>query len=62
MTHYVLEAGSGPGLSNITVFNVGAATSVSVPAVPPGTYYVRVRAANSGRVGLPSDEIVIEVR
>ena len=64
VTHYVLEAGSGPGLSNITVFNVGAATSVSVPAVPPGTYYVRVRAAillrPRHREKVPASELAAE--
>lgn len=47
-TSYILEAGTAAGLSNITSFNTGsAAATFVVPGVPPGTYYVRVRAVNA---------------
>ena len=55
---YVIEVGSGPGLSNLALINVGNTTSVA-GAVPPGTYYVRVRAVNGGGHGAPSNEIVV---
>lgn len=55
---YVLEAGSASGASNLGRFNVGAATSYSVD-VPPGTYYLRVRAANISGVSGPSNELTV---
>lgn len=56
-TSYVLEAGSATGLADIVTFNTGnAATTVSFSGVPPGTYYVRVRAVNAQGAGLPSNE------
>ena len=45
-------------MSNLAVINVGAATSAS-GEVPPGTYYVRVRAVNGGGHGPPSNEILV---
>jgi hypothetical protein len=44
---YQLEAGSGPLLSNL-VTSTTASTSVVANGVPPGTYYVRVRALFAG--------------
>jgi hypothetical protein len=61
VTRYVLEAGSAPGLANIATFGVGLQTALSVGAVPPGTYYVRVRAANYVGTSLPSNEVVVVV-
>jgi hypothetical protein len=56
-TSYFVEAGTGPGLSNIGVFNTGnAATSLSA-IVPIGLYYVRIRGANSCGMGAPSSDI-----
>ncbi|MEZ5290799.1 MAG: hypothetical protein R2745_06930 [Vicinamibacterales bacterium] len=43
---HLLEAGTGPGLSNLAVVPIGPATSFSVGGVPPGTYYLRIRAVN----------------
>ncbi len=57
---YVIEAGSGPGMSDIARAPV-AGTSVSAPNVPPGTYYVRVRAVNGTGPGEPSAEIALVV-
>jgi hypothetical protein len=54
---YVLEAGSGPGLSNLFDGAVGGGTSLTAPA-PAGTYYLRVRAANALGVSGPSNEVV----
>lgn len=62
-TGYRLEAGTGPGLSNIAVLNTGSAgTSISFSGVPPGRYYVRLRGVNGLGAGVPSNEIVLDVR
>ncbi len=55
---YVLEAGSAPGLANLAVVNVGAATGFAASA-PPGRYYVRVRGSNACGNGAPSNEVSI---
>jgi len=58
-----LEAGSGPGLSNIAVFRTTAGTSLTVTGVPPGTYHVRVRSAppDFSDLSVPSNEIIVIV-
>ena len=43
---YVIDAGVTPG-GTIVNLPAGSATSVSVPGVPPGVFYVRVRAVNA---------------
>ncbi len=55
---YVLEAGSAPGLSNLVTLPLGTSRLFSV-TVPPGAYYIRVRARNSGGLGAPSREFLI---
>jgi hypothetical protein len=57
---YILEAGSGPGLSNLYNGSVGTSTSITAP-VPAGTYYLRVRATNAFGTSAPSSEVVINV-
>ncbi len=57
---YRLEAGSGPGLSDLASVPV-AATSLSTATVPAGLYYVRVRAIGAGGVSPVSNELVILV-
>ncbi len=57
---YVLEAGTGPGLSNVVVLPVGTATSFST-AAPAGVYYVRVRAQNLAGLSAPSNEVVVRI-
>jgi len=59
-TSYAVHAGSSPGLSNVTVANVGAATSLSASA-PAGTYYVRVVALNTFGGSAASNEVAITV-
>lgn len=56
---FQLEAGSGPGLLNLAVLNVGGARSFTTP-VPPGTYFVRVRGVSARGVSGASNEIVLK--
>src|SRR5690606_21389512 len=57
---YVIEASSAPGLANlVTLVTTGPATSFAVPAVPAGTYFVRVRGRNHVGVGAPSQDVSI---
>ncbi|MFN7976622.1 MAG: fibronectin type III domain-containing protein [Vicinamibacterales bacterium] len=59
---YVLEVGSAPGLNNIfSGLDVGLQTSFGASGVPPGTYYVRVRAGNYTGLGAPSNEVAVVV-
>jgi hypothetical protein len=58
---YVIEAGSQPALSNLVVVRVGNVLSFSAADVPPGTYYVRVRAFNAAGEGPPSNEVAVFV-
>lgn len=61
-TSYIIEAGTAPGLANITAFNTGtAATTFVVPGVPPGVYYVRVRSVNALGAGPVSNERTVLV-
>lgn len=61
VTGYRLEAGSHPGLANILTSSLGPGGSFGAAGVPPGRYYVRVRAVNANGVRAPSNEIVIDV-
>jgi len=56
-TSYVIESGSGPGLSDIDTRDVGSATSFSASGVAAGTYYIRVRARNAHGDSGASNEI-----
>jgi hypothetical protein len=61
-TSYVIEAGTGPGLSNITVFDTGnSAPGLTVSNVPAGTYYVRVRGRDAAGTGPASNEVMVVV-
>jgi 5-hydroxyisourate hydrolase-like protein (transthyretin family) len=61
VTSYVVEAGSAPGLSNLAVVNVGNVLTQSFAGVPPGTYFVRVRAVNAQGASVVSNERTIIV-
>jgi hypothetical protein len=57
----VLEAGTFPGGANLGAVPLPLSTRVSVPGVAPGTYFIRVYAANaSGRSGA-SNEVRIDM-
>ena len=60
-TGYVLEGGTGPGLSNLARVALGPTTSIDIPGVPAGRYYVRVRATNYTGTGPTSNEVVVDV-
>jgi hypothetical protein len=57
---YVIEAGTSVGLANLVNLNLAsAATSMAAQAVPPGVYYVRLRAANACGGGPASNELIV---
>lgn len=59
---YMVEAGSGPGLTNLASVSSGTAPRFQASNVPQGTYYIRVRAVDaSGAVSAPSNEVVITI-
>ncbi len=57
---YILEAGSGPGLSDIARVPVNG-TTLTAPHVPAGTYFVRVRGLNNTGLGDASEELQVVV-
>jgi hypothetical protein len=57
---YAIEVGLAPGRTDLTFF-VGASTKVVFAAVPPGAYFVRIRAGNVVGASRPSAEIRIVV-
>ena len=57
---YVLEASLAPGSSNLGVVPVGRAMTVAA-AVPPGRYYVRVRAVSACGPGPASNDVAVTV-
>lgn len=62
-TAYVIEAGSASGLANLVIFSTGSpATRYVASGVPPGTYYVRLRAVTTLGTSGPSNEISVAVR
>ena len=56
-TGYVIEAGSAPGLADLAQLPTSAETSLMVPDLAPGLYFVRVRATNAEGGGAPSSEV-----
>ena len=58
---YVLEAGTSAGRADIGSFNVGAGTTFTATNVPPGTYFLRVRARNVRGLGLPTEDVLLTV-
>src|SRR6476620_3662729 len=59
-TSYVVEAALSPGGAAIASVPI-AQTSLIVPGVPNGVYYVRVRAVNAEGPGPASNEAVAAV-
>ena len=58
---YVVEAGSASGLANIGTFAPVHLDTSFTTAAPPGTYFVRVRAANAFGASPPSNEVIVVV-
>lgn len=58
-TSYLLDAGTAPGLSNIGTLPLNGTTFDA--AVPPGRYYVRIRAVNAYGASVPGDEVILVV-
>ena len=56
---YVVEAGMTPGSVDVSVPVAGF--ELLVPSLPPGTYYIRVRAINAAGAGPASAELVLPV-
>lgn len=59
-THFELEFGFAPG-QRAGAITVGQTTSVGIPGVPPGVYYVRVKAQNDVGPSPLSNEVRIVV-
>ena len=57
---YLIEAGSGPGLTDIASVAVPATPGLTTP-VPNGTYFIRVRAVFPNGPGPASNEVVAVV-
>jgi len=60
-TSYILEAGAQSGGSELANADIGPTLTYTATAVPPGTYYVRVRGRAGAYVGTASNEIVVVV-
>ena len=56
---YRLEAGTAMGLVDVGTLDVAGLSFDG--AVPPGRYYVRVRAVNAHGTSVPGDDVVIDV-
>jgi hypothetical protein len=61
VTGYRAEVGTAQGMTNLGVLSLGAGESFTASGVPPGRYFVRVRAANVNGTSGPSNEVVIDV-
>jgi hypothetical protein len=59
-THFELEFGFAPG-QRAGAIAVGATTSIAIPGVPPGVYYVRVKAHNEVGPSPASSDVRIVV-
>jgi hypothetical protein len=62
-TGFVVEVGSAAGRSDLALFRLGRdEVSLDATDVPPGNYYVRVRAVNGTGAGASSADILVMVQ
>jgi hypothetical protein len=61
VTGYLLEVGSQPGAADLAAVALGRLPAFAGSGVPPGRYFVRVRAVNANGTSAPSNEVVIDV-
>jgi hypothetical protein len=59
-TGYVVEAGSAAGLADLATIRAASAR-LTVSDIPPGTYFVRVRAVNTIGASAASQEVRVVV-
>jgi hypothetical protein len=59
LTSFLVDVGSLPGGSNLAVVTLEPAAVELDATAPPGTYYVRLRAANSWGSTPAANELVI---
>ena len=60
VTGYTLELGVASGVTNAS-YPLPAATTVTTPALPWGTYFMRIKAKNSIGTSAPSNEVRLVV-
>jgi glucose/arabinose dehydrogenase len=60
-TSLLVEAGSASGSANLGVIAIDGTLRSAVVIVPPGAYFVRLRAHNACGTSAPSNEILINV-
>lgn len=58
---FVLEAGLRPGSTDLAAVPVSG-VEFRAAGLPPGRYYVRLRAVNQHGAGAASDELIVEIR
>lgn len=56
-TSYVIEAGLEPFTTVVSIPTPDASTTLDIPGVPSGVFYLRVRGVNGYGVGLASDDV-----
>jgi hypothetical protein len=61
VTSYVIEAGSQSGMIDQANGDIGNYTAYTASPVPPGIYYVRIRAIVNGVAAPASNEIIVNV-
>ena len=61
VTSMFVDVGTGPGLTNLAIFEIPPGSTLTVSAFP-ATYYVRMRSRNACGASAPSNEVVITVQ
>ena len=59
ITSYQIQAGTATGVTDIGVIPLAAAARTFSVSAPPGTYFVRLVAANASGAGAPSNEAML---